>query len=77
MSPVTKPVSRPRRRVALLFALLAAVALLLIVASVIRSWWTVLPAAPRGPGPVDLACLVFMAATAVAWGLHRRRYHYE
>ena len=56
---------------------LAAVALLLIVASVIRSWWTVLPAAPRGPGLVDLACLVFMAATAVAWGLHRRRTQYE
>ncbi len=51
---------------------LGAVALLLVGAEVLRSWWTVLP--PRLPGLLDLCCMGLMAAAAVGWTLRRRRH---
>jgi len=53
---------------------LRVVAGLIVAAEIVRAWWTVLPAAHRGPGLVDLACLVFMLAATIGWALHRRRH---
>ena len=52
---------------------LGAVAAVLLAASIARAFWTVLPAAPRGPGLVDAACLLFMLAAGTAWAMRRRR----
>ena len=55
-------------------AALRAVALLLILAELLRNFWTVLPAAPPGTWPVDAACILFMGATTIAWTLRRSRH---
>jgi hypothetical protein len=48
-----------RSRTAMIF-----VAGLLIVMQVLRSWWLVLPSIPRGPGWVDIACMVAFGGLA-------------
>ena len=53
---------------------LCAVAALLILAELLRNFWTVLPAAPRGTGAVAAACILFMAATTFAWSRRQSRH---
>jgi hypothetical protein len=43
-----------------------AIATLLVVTAILRGWWTVLPAQPRGIGFVDLACLFAIGGIAAA-----------
>ena len=45
----------------------------LVAWEVVRAWWTVLPAAPRQPGWVDLACLAAVGGTAVGFALLQAR----
>ena len=44
---------------------LALIAMLLIVLSVLRCWWLVLPEGGRGVGWVDVACVVAFGALAL------------
>jgi hypothetical protein len=46
-----------------------AIAALLVAMTILRGWWIVLPAMPRGIGWVDLACLVGIGGTAAAVAL--------
>ncbi len=46
---------------------LVGVAVLLIVMEVLRSWWTVLPSLGRGPGWIDIACVIGVGGAAVAF----------
>ena len=57
-----------------------AIAALLVAMAVLRGWWIVLPAMPRGIGWVDLACLLGIGGTAAAIALragNRLRLHNE
>lgn len=51
---------------------LTAVALVVVVAELVRSWWTVLP--PRLPGLLDLCCAGFMGAVGTLWIAWRRQH---
>lgn len=53
---------------------LGAIAALLVFAELLRNFWTVLPAAPAGTWPEAAACILFMAATTIAWTLRRSRH---
>lgn len=55
-------VQRSRRAV-------AGVAALLVAMVVLRSWWTVIPAAPRGPSWVDFACMAGLGGIALGSAL--------
>lgn len=46
---------------------------LLVVMEVLRTWWTVLPAMPRGVSWVDLACVVGVGGMAAGVALWMRR----
>lgn len=48
---------------------LVAVAVLLIATEALRAWWTVLPAAGRGPGLLDLCCMLAAGALGVGVAL--------
>jgi hypothetical protein len=53
-------------------ATLSAVASLLVLAELIRAFWTVLPGV-RGPGLADAAVAIFVLALGTAWALRARR----
>ncbi|MBV9750718.1 MAG: hypothetical protein JO157_18080 [Acetobacteraceae bacterium] len=53
---------------------LSAVASVLIVAEIIRNFWTVLPSAPSGAWLPAIACIVLMASATKAWTLRRMRH---
>ncbi len=48
------------------------VASLLILMEILRGWWTVLPAAPRGLGWIDIGCVLAFAGCASGIGLRAR-----
>ncbi|MBV9735544.1 MAG: hypothetical protein JO209_06505 [Acidisphaera sp.] len=48
---------------------IGAVAALLIAAEILRAWWLVLPAVPRGIGLIDLAAMLAFGGTGMALAL--------
>ena len=50
---------------------LTVLAVLMLAGVVLRGWWIVLPASPRGLSWIDFACLLAFAAGAVAWPARR------
>lgn len=53
-------------------AALVGLAGLLVATSVLRAWWTVLPAVPRGLGWLDVACVLALGGLAAGLGLRLR-----
>lgn len=52
----------------------AFVAALLIAIEIVRGWWLVLPAVPRGIGPLDIVAMLAIGGVASGFALRSRRW---